>query len=247
MCTTPTAEQMHYMEDHVNEASVPSIYISSGILAGASTIAIILRFLARRMSRSCLGKDDYTIFIGYIFHVLYSAGNAYMTRYGHGRHGFFTTDPKPLVIGAITIASTYYFGIALVKYSILFLYHRIFSGKTFRNALLVTAALITAWFVPTFVIGVSMYLPIEPKWDSSVNGTCIEYGKAMVAMGVINIMIDFLVLAIPMPILWKCKRLPGGKLFFRGAFATGGIACVVSIARLTYASAALTSYDPSCE
>ncbi|KAK9417290.1 putative Integral membrane protein [Seiridium unicorne] len=190
MSTTPTAEQIHYMEDHVNEASVPSIYISSGILAGASTIAIILRFLARRISRSCLGKDDYTIFIGY---------------------------------GAITIASTYYFGIALVKYSILFLYHRLFPGKTFRNALLVTAALITAWFIPTSVIGVLMYLPIESKWNFSVNGTCIDYGKAMVAMDVINVMIDFMVLAIPMPILWKVQMTTRRKTLLSGAFAAGGM------------------------
>lgn len=66
MATTPNPEQIQYMQAHIGESLVPSIFISSGICVGASSLCVVLRYFARRSSIGGLGKDDYAVFAAYI-------------------------------------------------------------------------------------------------------------------------------------------------------------------------------------
>ena len=61
-----TPEQLKYLQDHSSETRVPSIHISNGICVAAATIAVVLRFCARRLGRTGLGKDDYCLFLAYV-------------------------------------------------------------------------------------------------------------------------------------------------------------------------------------
>lgn len=58
--------EIEYMEAHINDSKVPSIWISSFLCIAAATIAVVLRFVARRSTGNGLGKDDYSIFLGYV-------------------------------------------------------------------------------------------------------------------------------------------------------------------------------------
>lgn len=58
--------EIEYMEAHINDSKVSSIWISSSLCIAAATIAVILRFIARRSTGNGLGKDDYSIFVGYV-------------------------------------------------------------------------------------------------------------------------------------------------------------------------------------
>lgn len=66
MSVTPTPEQIRYMQEHVHETLVPDIHISNGILAAASTVAVVLRFASRRVARSPVGRDDYCLLLAYV-------------------------------------------------------------------------------------------------------------------------------------------------------------------------------------
>lgn len=58
--------EIEYMEAHINDSKVPSIWISSFLCIAAATIAVILRFIARKFNGNGLGKDDFSIFVGYV-------------------------------------------------------------------------------------------------------------------------------------------------------------------------------------
>lgn len=61
-----TPEQIQWLQDHSSETRVPSIHISNGICVAVATIAVVLRFLARRLGRNGLGKDDICLFVAYV-------------------------------------------------------------------------------------------------------------------------------------------------------------------------------------
>lgn len=107
-------------------------------------------------------------------------------------------------------------GILFIKYSILLLYHRVFPGKTFRKFLITTALVATAWALSAFFGDVFTCYPVESQWDSAIKGTCIDYGKVTIGIGVANVIIDFILLGLPLPILWKLHMSARRKvlLFF---------------------------------
>lgn len=62
----PTAEQMQWMQDNIEDTRVPGIHISNGICLAATTISLVLRFISRRTGGRGLGRDDYCLFLGYV-------------------------------------------------------------------------------------------------------------------------------------------------------------------------------------
>ncbi|KAI7786484.1 hypothetical protein LA080_003728 [Diaporthe eres] len=254
-----TPEQIQYLQDHADDTLVPSIHIANGICVAAATISVILRYLARRSLGTSLGRDDYCLFIAYVLYVAFAASLGTATRYGEGRHVNLVTDFRTYAIVNLLQASFYVFGMAFVKCSILFLYHRIFPGKTFRNVLLVAGAIVFSWAMAAFFPSIMSCYPVEKAWDSSIPGRCIDYGIVTLVIGILNVIMDFAMLSLPMPLLWKLRMSTRRKAYLSGIFAVGCIACVVSIARLFYAKEAsmsssrvLTSsgqetsiYDPS--
>ncbi|KAI1370789.1 hypothetical protein F4677DRAFT_437502 [Hypoxylon crocopeplum] len=242
---TPTPEQIKYMQDNIDESLVPAVNISSGVLIGAATIAVVLRFLARRMAGAGLGRDDYCLSLAYILFVCYATGLMVTTRYGEGRHVLLVTDPKGLAVSSMVAIVFYVLGMACVKYSILFLYRRIFPDKTFRTVLFIVAAIVTSWALACLFTSIFNCYPLAMAWDKSIEGLCIDYGEVTLILGICNVILDFVVLGAPMPSLWKLRMSIRRKVLLSLAFAAGSIACLVSIARLFYAKDVFVSFDPS--
>ncbi|OTA93718.1 hypothetical protein M434DRAFT_395395 [Hypoxylon sp. CO27-5] len=241
----PTTEQIRYMQEHINETRVPGIHISNGICIGAATLSVVLRFFSRRVGRLGLGKDDYCLFLGYVMYICFAVSFSLSTRYGQGRHILLMTNPKAFTISNLLDMSFYTWGMACIKFSILFLYHRIFPATRFRNALFIIGAIVTAWAIQAFFLSIFNCYPISVAWDHGIKGTCIDYGTVTLITGIINIIIDFILLAAPMPLLWNLQMPRRKKILLSCVFAAGCVACVVSIARLFYARKVVVTYDAS--
>ena len=115
----------------------------------------------------------------------------------------------------------YVVGILLIKYSILLLYRRVFPGQTFYKYLIATALLIMAWALAAFFCDTFTCYPIESQWDSSVEGTCIDYGTVTFIMGIANVIIDFILLGLPLPILWKLQMSTRRKILLSFTLGAG--------------------------
>ncbi|KAK0636281.1 hypothetical protein B0T17DRAFT_74978 [Bombardia bombarda] len=218
------------MVAHIDDDLWSAVHISSGICIAAATISVILRFFARRRTPHGLGKDDYCLFAGYVcLNVLYAVYIGFLeidVRWGLGRHVIIVIDIEKYAISTSVCISCYVFGMVCIKLSILLLYHRIFPGRNFRNALLVLAAVIFSWTMAAFFASIFSCYPVRSSWDPTVEGYCIDYGMVTLVIGIFNILIDFTMLAYPMPVLWKLQMATRRKILLSMAFVAGSVACM---------------------
>lgn len=143
--------------------------------------------------------------------------------------------------------TTYVGAIVALKISVLLLYHRIFPGKVIRNTLLGMAAFILSWGLVGFFTSLFNCYPISSSWDTTKPGHCIDYGLATLIFGILNIIIDIVMLAYPLPLVWRLNMTKRRKVYLSLAFISGGIACLVTVVRLPYVKNVVTSADPSCK
>ncbi|KUI69725.1 hypothetical protein VM1G_04787 [Cytospora mali] len=241
----PTASESQYLQEHIGDTKVPGIIIASVICGIMTCICVGLRFVARFLSGVGLGKDDYCIVMGLVLYLADIIILCISTKYGAGRHINVVTDARTLIILILCDENIYVFGILLIKFSILLLYHRIIPGKTFRNFLITTALLVTAWALAAFFTNTFTCYPVEAQWDRTIKGTCRNYGTISLGIGIANVIIDFILLGIPLPTLWKLQMSTRRKVLLFFALGAGSSACIASIVRLTYTQSGLSTYDES--
>ncbi|KUI54152.1 hypothetical protein VP1G_01616 [Cytospora mali] len=241
----PTASERQYLQEHIGDTRVPGIIITSVVCGIVTCICVALRFVARFLSRAGLGKDDYCIVMGLIFYLADIIILCISTKYGTGRHANVVTDVRTLIILILCDENIYAVGILVIKYSILLLYHRIIPGKTFRKFLITTALVVTAWALAAFFSNTFTCYPVEAQWESSIKGTCSNYGTISFGIGIANVVIDFILLGLPLPTLWKLRMSTRRKVLLFFTLGAGSSACIASIIRLTYVQSGLSTYDES--
>lgn len=108
------------------------------------------------------------------------------------------------------------------KLSILCLYHRIFPQRWFRNASLGVAAFMTAWYFTATFGSIFQCVPLASQWDPTVSGHCVNYGSSARVMGIVNIITDFVLLGLPMPLVWRIQTSITKKWQLTVTFMLGG-------------------------
>ena len=65
--------------------------------------------------------------------------------------------------------------------------------------------------------------PIDSLWNPQVKGKCINLSAELIASSVLNVVTDFLLLVLPLPILWRLQISMERKLELIGIFLLGGL------------------------
>lgn len=73
------------------------------------------------------------------------------------------------------------------------------------------------------VIVVLQCSPAKALWDPRVKGQCIDISIELVGSSVLNVATNFLILALPLPILWRLQISMRKKLQLVGIFLLGGV------------------------
>ena len=76
--------------------------------------------------------------------------------------------------------------------------------------------------------------PIQKLWKPDMQGHCSSRHKGGVASGVMNVVSDFTILILPLPIIWRLQMPWGKKSRVIAVFGVGLFACIASILRLVY-------------
>ena len=120
-------------------------------------------------------------------------------------------------------ACIYNFNILTVKLSFLYFYRRLFPQSSFKVALLAIGAFIISSSVAFLFLDILQCVPPASQWEPAVKGKCVNFTAVVLAAGVINVVTDFAILLLPMPVLWNLKVSGARKRMIICTFMLGGL------------------------
>ncbi len=107
--------------------------------------------------------------------------------------------------------------------SIICFYRRVFSVAKFLTITFWLNCLIGAWGAGIFLACALQCRPLRGYWDKSIDAKCFDGDKFFIVNQVFNVVMDFVILSLPLPIIWSLKRVWQDKLALSAVFALGGL------------------------
>ncbi|KAL8891576.1 MAG: hypothetical protein Q9215_001440 [Flavoplaca cf. flavocitrina] len=159
--------------------------------------------------------------------------------YGGGRHSYDLPPEWYDGYFRTTVAKSYLYivGLTLAKISLLLFLYRIFNvDRKFRIASWIIGAVLTLWTVISILLRTFACRPIKASFDLHLyilpSTICpIKVHEITHIHGICNILTDFAILILPIPMVWKLQATPRKKLGLAAVFATGIFVCAVAIVR----------------
>ncbi|KAL8644091.1 MAG: hypothetical protein Q9210_007429, partial [Variospora velana] len=214
----------------LTEDQGPRIVASMVALIVLPTLAVIARLLSRYLAHAGFWLLSY----GPIICVLISQGTN-----GFGRHIWALQDPK-FAVRFMEILYIYaiffYLSCTAIKICILLFYRRIFPVRELKLALQIAMAIVIVYFLGSVLSLIFQCTPIDKYWHREKPGSCVNGDIVFLVPGAINVALDFLIIALPIPLLWKLRTTVSQKSVLTGIFVCAGFVCIISIIRLVVLS-----------
>ncbi|KAM0796882.1 hypothetical protein BDR22DRAFT_892817 [Usnea florida] len=227
--------QVQYMEAHIHDNKSKGIIVANVVCLTAAYLAVGLRFFARSLTKAGFGADDFWIGFALLLCTGQIISSSLTVRYGMGKHIILVTNTYGLATTVLAAECLYNATIPAIKVAILCLYNRIFPQRQFRYTLVYVGLFVIAYSVAQFFGDIFQCVPLEALWDPTVHKKCINIAAVIISGGVINIVTDFILLTLPMPLLWNLNVSKSKKRMLSAVFLVGGCTCIASIVRLFYA------------
>ena len=95
----------------------------------------------------------------------------------------------------------------LIKSSVMLFFMRIFGSKqSFRLCVLVVMVLVWLWAISVILETLLLCRPLAYNWDMTLpNGVCGNRNATYVVAGTLNLITDLMVMALPLPHIWKLQ------------------------------------------
>ncbi|MCJ1259014.1 hypothetical protein MMC24_006848, partial [Lignoscripta atroalba] len=114
----------------------------------------------------------------------------------------------------------------------IFLPHR--SGPAYYAIHILIWTNVLYYTISTFV-EIFQCSPRKKLWDPKIPGHCINDNHGIqVYSGSLNVLSDFSILVLPLPLIWRLQMPFLRKLRVTAVFSVGLFACITSVVRLTY-------------
>ena len=250
-----TPEQVEYQTRHINESRQGDTIGAGVSMAIVSILAVSLRFYAKWARRLKVSYDDWVCLAALVFALSLCVMGFISGYFGAGRHILSVSQADLVVYLKLAYAFPPCFAVAvsLVKFSILFLYRRMFPLKQMSPFWWASYWILCGGTAALALLGVFATIfsctPVQFGWDKTiVGGRCINIALFHEFFGIYNIVLDLSVLVLPMPVVWRLQMKRSRKLCVIGLFALGTLVCVTSIFR--YVAVKRTRFDapvdPTC-
>ncbi|KAL9577120.1 MAG: hypothetical protein Q9212_006576 [Teloschistes hypoglaucus] len=214
-------------------------------------VFVLARLFTKFFLVKAPGWDDFAIIVALCFAISrLVVDEIALHHFGAGRHywdippeyynGFLTASLSHLFPIRATIAVDgylYIVAIAAAKISLLLFLYRIFHiDKRFRIAAWITGAVLVLWSLITILLAIFSCKPIRASWDLKVrmDPKTVCYPKAYDVeniYGFCNVITDVVLIALPIPLVWKMQVSRKKKFAVAMVFATGAFVCAVAIVR----------------
>lgn len=127
----------------------------------------------------------------------------------------------------------FFTGLALIKWSILAMYYRIFPTRFMKWGYIVLGTMTGAWWIAVMLVATFQCTPIHRYWDLTTPGTCINAEVLYISTnGVPNIIMDAMILCLPIYEVYKLHVARNVKIAIGANFLVGSIVIVASIIKL---------------
>lgn len=114
--------------------------------------------------------------------------------------------------------------LALTKISILLFYHRLSVSGNFRVSVNVLIGINIALTVSIFFADLFQCTPVAFAWNAAIpGGKCMNTKAFYISSAALNIVSDFAVLLLPIPMVWQLKINTRKKIALISLFSLGGL------------------------
>lgn len=127
---------------------------------------------------------------------------------------------------------TYFIVCPLIKISIICFYRRVFTIPLFQHISLGLNCLIGSWGTAIFIACALQCRPLQGYWDKSIPAKCFDGQLFIIVNQIFNVVMDFIILGLPIPMIWNLQRSWHDRLALNGVFAIGAFVCFASIYRI---------------
>lgn len=118
----------------------------------------------------------------------------------------------------------YFLSLLSYKMAILLLYVRLFGvNKRFRYCTFVVMFFVFGYLCSNFFTQLFGCAPIRKYWSPTLPGHCIDFTKAGLAYGAMNISSDFFIFVLPLPMIWRLQSTVHQKIGVSLIFLTGAM------------------------
>ncbi|KAF1996041.1 hypothetical protein P154DRAFT_623547 [Amniculicola lignicola CBS 123094] len=236
----PTPADTEYMKAHIHEDHRPLFIGINAACLVVACMAVALRFLSRWKISARIGLDDWLISLAMVFVIGHVSCLFITVRFGMARHSVLVTDVKGFALTSIIAQAFYNLGNATTKLSILSLYSRIFNRAVgwFNPTINITVAFVVLYTIPQVFTYIFQCVPVDSLWtqygpDKQVR--CINFKAVIITFGIINIVTDWFILLLPIPVVLSLRLDRRSKWSICSLFLVGAFVCVFSIVRLMFA------------
>lgn len=111
----------------------------------------------------------------------------------------------------------------LIKISILLFYRRIFVTQQFRMWTNIVGAFVIIWLLVNNFTAAFQCTPIEKAWLVLMPGHCFNPISYITGVHTTNLILDFVILALPISATWRLQMSLGKKISVAGIFLLGAM------------------------
>ncbi|KAF1971667.1 hypothetical protein BU23DRAFT_646183 [Bimuria novae-zelandiae CBS 107.79] len=221
--------------------------IISGVSGGLAIIGVVIRVW---MSGEDFWLDDAMCVVALVFAIPMATLEFLMSGLGFGKD-IWTLTPAQIyrIVQYTWLTEIFWFvSIGCTKLAFLFLYLRVFPRQKLRKTVHVLIGVIMLSIAVFTLIVTVNCLPVTyiwTSWDGLHKGKCINLNAFVWAHAVIDIILDCVIFAIPIPELIKLKMSVKKRVMIVAMFSVGGVGTIVSILRLQTLLAFANSKNPT--
>ncbi|OBT89070.1 hypothetical protein VE02_01965 [Pseudogymnoascus sp. 03VT05] len=227
--------------------------IIQAVLVALVTLFVSIRLYARlAITKAGIGLDDVIIVISAIVGLGLTAGVILaIHNYGWDIHVWDLPPKDSITSRKVSWASMllYLTSSSLTKISILVFYLRILVEKKDKLITKITLGAMIIYYVVFLIVLFAQCRPLPYYWEILIpgaKGTCLDEGVHMVTAGVLNVIFDLIIFAIPLRSLFTLKIRTTQKLQVISLFSAGLIVIAAASIRLYYNVVVfLQTYDVS--
>jgi len=210
------------------------------LMAVLATIAVLLRFEARRI-RKAIKTDDYIIIVSLLCLIGQCACNIVGAIAGRlGTHASIdstaskqTQMSQQLIVGKVIFITNLLaiLGPGCTRASIFFLYKRVFIGQIFQVSSWIFIGLNVMWIISFLFSNIFACVPTSGIWSFSLSGKCVDVDRLFHSLVVSDVILDSLALVVPIYPVWHLQMPIQQKLTVSGIFLLGGFVVISGILR----------------